>query len=250
MSLAPKARLSCPTLPPCVTHEACRFSKLSSTMPRRRQRAQVLDAGGLAAAKLGVLRLVAPGDERREPARLVLQIAQPEHVLQPLLERLDRAVHHRRRRPQPGAVGVAHDVEPLVGGGLAVAVEQLAHAVDQDLGAAAGNAVEAGGDEALDHVRHRQARQPREVHDLRRRERVQPERRVALLDGAEQVLVPLDRQVGIVPALEQQLAAADARSSRRSCGRSRRSRGRILRPSRPAGRTRRSCTAPRRRSCS
>ena len=31
MSLAPKARLNCPTLPPCVTHDACRLSKLSST---------------------------------------------------------------------------------------------------------------------------------------------------------------------------------------------------------------------------
>ena len=31
MSLAPYARLSCPTLPPCVTHDACRLSKLSST---------------------------------------------------------------------------------------------------------------------------------------------------------------------------------------------------------------------------
>ena len=32
MSFAPKARLNCPTLPPCVTHDACRLSKLSRTM--------------------------------------------------------------------------------------------------------------------------------------------------------------------------------------------------------------------------
>ena len=38
MSLAPKARLSWPTLPPCVTHDACRLSKLSRTM---RERARV-----------------------------------------------------------------------------------------------------------------------------------------------------------------------------------------------------------------
>ena len=31
MSLAPYARLSWPTLPPCVTHDDCRLSKLSST---------------------------------------------------------------------------------------------------------------------------------------------------------------------------------------------------------------------------
>ena len=66
---------------------------------------------------------IAPGDERREAARLVLKVAQPEQVLEPLLHRLDRAVHHRRRRAQPGAMRVPHDVEPLVGGRLVVAVE-------------------------------------------------------------------------------------------------------------------------------
>ena len=66
-----------------------------------RERAQVVDAGRLPAAELGVLRLIAPGDERGEAAGLVLQLAQPEQVLEPLLDRLDRAVHHRRRRAQP-----------------------------------------------------------------------------------------------------------------------------------------------------
>ena len=47
---------------------------------------------------------------------------------------------------------VAHHVEPFVGRRLAVAVQQLAHAIDEDLGAAAGNAVEAGGDQPLDHL--------------------------------------------------------------------------------------------------
>ena len=55
---------------------------------------------------------------------------------------------------RPGAVRLAHDVEPLVGRRLAVAVEQLAHAIDQDLRAAAGNAVEPGRDQPLDHLRH------------------------------------------------------------------------------------------------
>ena len=45
---------------------------------------------------------------------------------------------------------VAHHVEPFVGGRLAVAVEQLADAIDEDLGAATGNAVEAGGDQPID----------------------------------------------------------------------------------------------------
>ena len=63
---------------------------------------------------------------------------------------------------------VAHDVEPLVGGRLVVAVEDLAHAIDENLGAAARNAVETGGDQPIDDLRHRQLRQPRDVHHFRR----------------------------------------------------------------------------------
>ena len=72
---------------------------------------------------------------------------------------------------------VTHDVEPFVGRRLAVAVQQPAHAIDQNLGAAAGNAVEAGRDQPIDDLRHRQLRQPREMNDFRRRQRVQLERR-------------------------------------------------------------------------
>ncbi len=50
---------------------------------------------------------------------------------------------------------------------------------------------------------------PRQVDHFRRRQRVQLERRIALLHRAEQILVPLERQVGIVAALQQQLHAAE-----------------------------------------
>ena len=58
-------------------------------------------------------------------------------------------------------------------------------------------------------VRHRQLRQPREVNHLRRRQRVQLELGIARLDRAEQILVPGQRQIGIVAALHQHLHAAD-----------------------------------------
>ncbi len=38
---------------------------------------------------------------------------------------------------------------------------------------------------------------------------MQAKRRIALLDGAKEILVPLERQVGVVTALEQQLTAAE-----------------------------------------
>ena len=132
-----------------------------------------------------------------------------EQVLQALLERLDGAVHHRGGRAQTGVVGVAHHAEPFIGGGLAVAVEQLPDAIDEDLSAASGNAVEPGVDQAADHLGHRQAGQPGDVDHLGWRERVQAELGISSLDGAEQVLVPGEGNIGIVSALKQQLVAAD-----------------------------------------
>ncbi len=51
-------------------------------------------------------------------------------------------------------------------------------------------------------------RAARDVLDLRRRERVQVDR-VALLDRAEEVLVVVDGEVGVVPALHEDAGAAD-----------------------------------------
>ena len=66
--------------------------------PRRRQRAQVVDAGRLGAPELRVRGLIAPGNERREPTGLVLQRTEPQQMLEALVIGLDRAVHHRRGR--------------------------------------------------------------------------------------------------------------------------------------------------------
>ena len=104
---------------------------------------------------------------------------------------------------------LAHHVQPLVGRRLRVAVEQLADAVDEDLGAAAGHAAEPGGHQPL---RARRAPAAVEVCAMcrpRAAKRVQLEVRIARLHAAEQVLVPRDRQVGVVAALQQQLVAAE-----------------------------------------
>ena len=90
-----------------------------------------------------------------------------------------------------------------------------------------------------DHVRHRQRRQPRDVHDLRRRQRVQPERRVALLHAAEQIFVPLQTERRGCARPGAATGRRRAGSSRQSCGRSRRTRACSLRSIRRAGRTRR-----------
>ena len=104
---------------------------------------------------------------------------------------------------------MAHDVEPLLGRGFSVAVQQLADAVDENLGASARHAVEARGDQPTEDGWNGQLRQPRQVNDLWRRQRVQLEPGITLLDRAEQIFVPGEGQIGIVSALQQQLHAAD-----------------------------------------
>ncbi len=83
-----------------------------------------------------------------------------------------------------------------------------ADAVDEDLGAAAGNGVEAGVAQPRQRLRDRELRAPRDVLDLRRRERVQVDL-VARLDRAEEILVVVDPEVGMVAALHEEPGAAD-----------------------------------------
>ena len=178
-------------------------------------------------------------------------VAQPHHVLDALFVGLHRAVHHRRRRAQAGAVRVAHDVEPLVGGRLAVAVQQLAHAVDENLGAAAGDAVEARGDQPLDRPRAPAAATAARGGSTSGGDSAcSLNVGIARLDRAEQILVPRQRQVGIVPALQQQLDAADGDRLVDLSEQLVEPEHVAVRRSDRRGRTRRSCTSRRRRSCS
>jgi hypothetical protein len=92
------------------------------------------------------------------PPGIILQLPQPEEVLEPFLRRFHRAVHHRGGRAQAGGVGFAHDAQPFVGRGFVVAIQDPAHAVHQDLGAAARDAVETRRDQTIDHGADRQLR--------------------------------------------------------------------------------------------
>ena len=147
-----------------------------------------------------------PGDEGAEAARLVLHLANAPHVLDALLDRLHVPVHHRRRRRHPELVRVAHHVEPLRRLRL-LRRDDVAHAVDEDLAAAAGDRVQAGVAQARERLPDGQLGAARDVLDLGGRERVQMDL-VALLDRAEEVLVVIDPEVGMVAALHEQAGAA------------------------------------------
>src|ERR1700733_5183779 len=101
--------------------------KVRSSVPR-------LDARPL-------LMLEVPAKERREPARLVLQLADLDEVVHAVSRRIDGAVHHGGARTQPHLMSRAHDSEPLFARTLRLC-DTAAHAVDEDLGSPAGHRVE------------------------------------------------------------------------------------------------------------
>ena len=120
---------------------------------------------------------------------------------------LAEAVHHRDRRLHALPVRLLLDPEPLLRLRLLLR-HPLADLVHQDLAATAGNAVEPGLPQLPHHVRHREPEPLAEEDDLAGREAVDVDRVVAL-DVAHEVEVPLERDVRVVAALEQDLHAAD-----------------------------------------
>ena len=109
---------------------------------------------------------------------------------------------------KPKLVRCEVDVDPLLGRALQAA-DALAHFFVQDLGAAAGDRVETGVAQAGDGRREVQPADLRDVLNLGRREAMQPHLGEAALDGAEQLLVPLDLQAGVQAALHQHARAAE-----------------------------------------
>ena len=217
------------------------------------ERLQVLEAAGLLhlAVELGVLLLERPGDPGREAAGAVLQVADDLHVLDALRVGLPHAEHHRRRRAHAEAVrGLVH-VHPLLGRRLGQRPDALAHRVLEDLGAAAGDRLEAGVAQPRDDVAHRPLRHLLEEVDLGRRERVEVDRREGGPDVAEHLLVEGERQVPRGPRPAAGRPCRRGRSSPGSSRRSARATGRRPRDAPPrAGRRRRTGTGRRRRSCS
>ena len=105
---------------------------------------------------------------------------------------------------QSHAVGQVVDLDPAVGPGLA-AEELASHPLGKDLRPAAGHGADAGSHHALQDLRVRELESLVEVIDLGRRERLDLDGGSLVLDGAQQVLVPLERDVGMVAADDMHL---------------------------------------------
>jgi hypothetical protein len=160
---------------PLAEHHPVRFDVVEVVKhePRDRDRSQAVGARRSRQVRhFGVFRPEGERYEALEAARPVLQVAQPRHVIDAILRRLDVAVEHGRVRAEAGAVHLLGDVEPRVRSAL-VPADLLADVFGEYLGAAAGAAVEPGGDEPLDDLLVRRVRQALEVVDLDHRERLE-----------------------------------------------------------------------------
>ena len=139
--------------------------------------APVLPRRDLAAAERRAVRLVRPAEEREEAAvavaqAFVLEVARPFQVLEPLLERLVEADHHRRGRPH-----AALDDRPLclevLGDRVLELRVALAEVLGQDLAAAAGDPVDPGLAQPRRGLRIREPCAIGEVDELRYGQRVE-----------------------------------------------------------------------------
>jgi hypothetical protein len=81
-------------------------------------------------------------NKRLEAARLILQRAQLEQVIDAVFVVFDVAVEHGRVRLQPDLVRQARRVEPFIAVNLVIA-DDVPHAVGKNFGAAAGQRIDA-----------------------------------------------------------------------------------------------------------
>jgi hypothetical protein len=105
-------------------------------------------------------------------------------MLEAIVQRLHVPEHHRGAGIQSQPMCLAHYPKPLV----ALAFERcnsIAHAIDENLPTAAGNAAEAGFLELLQHLAHRHSKYFAEVAELRRREAVDIDVWILLADVTE-----------------------------------------------------------------
>ena len=146
-----------------------------------------------------VVRVERQRDVGHEAVRLVLQLAQPHQVIDAVFVVLDVAVEHRAVRAQPQLVRDARGLDPLVAVDLVVA-DDAADALVEDLRAAAGQRIHAGVAQAFQRLANRDFGAPRQVRDLHHRERLQVHLREALLQPAEHLAEPVERQLGMQAA--------------------------------------------------
>src|SRR2546425_6393696 len=180
--------------------------KVVEQQARGRDRAEIVGGRRGPRHELRRPHLVRQRDERQEPARRVLLGSEPQQVIDPLRQRLDMAVEHRRVRPDAERMGDAVDLAPAVAVGLARVAEELGHPRREDLGAAARHRLEPGGLEARQGLRRLDLPAPPEVVDLGGGEGLDLNRGARGVQPGDHALVVLERPIRVVTTDDVDLA--------------------------------------------
>ena len=136
------------------------------------------------------------GDERLEPAGLVLQGPRPQHVVDALVGGLDVPVEHGHVRAHAEPVRGPVDVQVAVGAAFVVA-NLAADALREHLGPSARQRVEPGLHQFAQHLLVGPAVDVREERDLHRREALEMHVGADALEPPQQLQVVVERQVRV-----------------------------------------------------
>ena len=212
--MPPKRRPVWQTFRPCVTQLDCTFSKLLEEDTGDGQSLQIFDSSGLvpaASAQCRVLRLERPGNECGEAASFFLQIVDALEVVDPIFISFADAEHHSGGSPHAELMCGAVHIEPIVSEAFE-ARDFVADFVVENFSAATRNGIKSGITQAADGVFDAQAADIGDANNLRGGEAMQMHLREALLQATQEGLVPVNLQVGMQSALQQNAGAAQLHS--------------------------------------
>src|ERR1017187_2816841 len=142
----------------------------------------------------GVFGVERQRNEGDEAVCFVLQRAQLHQVVGAGLIVFDVAVEHGAVRPKAKLVGGARGLEPFVAVDLVIANDE-ANAIVENLGPAPRHRIHAGVAQPLQRLADRNAAAPRQVRDLHHREGLQMHLGKALLEAAQHLAKPVQRQL-------------------------------------------------------
>ena len=134
-------------------------------------------------------------------------------MLDPLADELDMADQHGATGVHALFVGHAHDPQPVIARAFADP-DPPANTRRENFAPAAGNRVQPRLVQSANDLPHIHLKKSLELHKLRRRKRVDVNRREIRLDISQQVFVILDRQAIVHPPLHQNLRSADGHQLR------------------------------------
>ncbi len=149
-------------------------------------------------------------NERLEAAGLVLEVAEPDEMVDAVGGRLHVAVEHRGVAPQPKLVGRAVDGQPRVGVGLSRG-DPAADLGIKNLGPAARQAPQARGDHRLQHAANRQPGPLGQPGDLDRGPCLEVQAGKGRVQAGQNIEVPIKTLVGMDAADDVQFRGPSLR---------------------------------------